>query len=583
MERVAQLRTPREMIETILSGKFERAGDFRGHTIPIMPAWARLANEDIAAVLNYIQATWGDGRVQVTPEDVAMLRGEVVDTPTADPTSPALARAKEIYFDRCVGCHSVGREGASGAALLPWSMRLAGTERNKMMIHYGSSYGMPGFGVDDELSAEEMQALAEYLKQDVPNPPPFTAEAIRESRTSSHKSGIQPKPQFAVEDLVVTLRHDVGGVLIFDANTRTIVSEVDTDVAPHDVAVSNDQRYLYVLSRGGRVTQIDLAASPPERVADVRIGYEARSLTTTRLGTTGVVAVSTFHPGHVVMLHGETLELLTVLDPRPPGTTNGKFRLSQIVATPQADALIVAAKDQGFLHRIDTDNPQPNLRSKATRKFLRSGSFDPSGRYFVIPSDDEEVVIYDVTADAIVDTVYVPGLNGSSKGMFYEDAKAGPIWVASAMADDKLTFLSAKLPPTPASWRILHSMQTPGAGSLYVAQHPASEHLWFDIPLNSDPAVSGAVYAVDRSNLEQGYRTVQITEALGAEYADGRVLHPQFNKAGDELWVTVWNRQDKSSAIVIIDDRTLEVRDVIRDTRLITPIRSYALWQHTKQ
>jgi len=37
------------------------------------------------------------------------------------------------------------------------------------------------------------------------------------------------------------------------------------------------------------------------------------------------------------------------------------------------------------------------------------------------------------------------------------------------------------------------------------------------------------------------------------------------------VWFSVWSGQDEQSAIVIVDDKTLEVKHVIKDPRLITP------------
>ena len=50
-----------------------------------------------------------------------------------------------------------------------------------------------------------------------------------------------------------------------------------------------------------------------------------------------------------------------------------------------------------------------------------------------------------------------------------------------------------------------------------------------------------------------------------------RVVHPEFNTAGDEVWFSVWSAKDKQSAIVAVDDKTLKLKTVIKDPRLITP------------
>jgi nitrite reductase (NO-forming)/hydroxylamine reductase len=50
-----------------------------------------------------------------------------------------------------------------------------------------------------------------------------------------------------------------------------------------------------------------------------------------------------------------------------------------------------------------------------------------------------------------------------------------------------------------------------------------------------------------------------------------RVVQPEYNEAGDEVWFSVWSGQDEQSAIVVVDDKTLKLKKVIKDKRLITP------------
>lgn len=44
-----------------------------------------------------------------------------------------------------------------------------------------------------------------------------------------------------------------------------------------------------------------------------------------------------------------------------------------------------------------------------------------------------------------------------------------------------------------------------------------------------------------------------------------RVVQPEYNKAGDEVWFSVWSAKDKESAIVVVDDKTLKLKTVIKD------------------
>jgi nitrite reductase (NO-forming)/hydroxylamine reductase len=50
-----------------------------------------------------------------------------------------------------------------------------------------------------------------------------------------------------------------------------------------------------------------------------------------------------------------------------------------------------------------------------------------------------------------------------------------------------------------------------------------------------------------------------------------RVVQPEYNKAGDEVWFSVWSAKNQESAIVIVDDKTRKLKAVIKDPKLITP------------
>ena len=44
-----------------------------------------------------------------------------------------------------------------------------------------------------------------------------------------------------------------------------------------------------------------------------------------------------------------------------------------------------------------------------------------------------------------------------------------------------------------------------------------------------------------------------------------RVVQPEYNKAGDEVWFSVWSAKDQASALVVVDDKTLKLKAVIKD------------------
>ena len=59
-----------------------------------------------------------------------------------------------------------------------------------------------------------------------------------------------------------------------------------------------------------------------------------------------------------------------------------------------------------------------------------------------------------------------------------------------------------------------------------------------------------------------------------------RVVQPEYNKAGTEVWFSVWSAGTSESAIVVVDDKTRQCKQVIKDKRLITPTGKVQRLQH---
>lgn len=60
------------------------------------------------------------------------------------------------------------------------------------------------------------------------------------------------------------------------------------------------------------------------------------------------------------------------------------------------------------------------------------------------------------------------------------------------------------------------------------------------------------------------------------------VVQPEFNKHGDEVWFSVWSGKDEESAIVVVDDKTLQLKAVIKDKRIVTPTGKFNVYNTTQ-
>ncbi|MBT5918147.1 MAG: cytochrome c, partial [Alphaproteobacteria bacterium] len=92
---------------------------------------------------------------------------------TARAAEPTLSEkdfeeSKQLYFQRCAGCHGALRKGATGKSLEPKLTKKLGQKRLEKIITIGTEGGMNNF--DDLFSKKQIKNLATYIQMDVPPP-----------------------------------------------------------------------------------------------------------------------------------------------------------------------------------------------------------------------------------------------------------------------------------------------------------------------------------------------------------------------------------------------------------------------------
>ena len=124
----------------------------------------------------------------------------------------------------------------------------------------------------------------------------------------------------------------------------------------------------------------------------------------------------------------------------------------------------------------------------------------------------------------------------------------------------------------------MEQLEGQGGGSLFIKTHPNSKHVYVDTPLNPEAELSSSIAVFDIENLGSEPAVLPIGEWSGISEGVRRVVHPEFNKQGTEVWFSVWNSKEQESAIVVVDDKTLKLKHVIKDKRLITPTGKFNVY-----
>ena len=505
--------------------------------------------------------------------------------PKAPPLTKAeFDKARQIYFERCAGCHGVLRKGATGKPLTPDKTLAAGTDYLKVFIKYGSPAGMPNWGTSGELSDDEVDLMARYIQQTPPQPPEYGLKDMKATWKVIVPPEARPKKKmnnYNLENIFSTTLRDAGEIALIDGDTKKIINIIKTGYAVHISRMSASGRYLFVIGRDAKINMIDLWMEKPDNVAEIRVGLEARSVETSKFkGYEDKLAIAgTYWPPQYVIMNGDTLEPLKIMATRGMTVGEQEFhpepRVASIVASHYKPEFVVNVKETGKTLMVNySDLNEITTKEIPVAKYLHDGGLDSSKRYFMIAANQSNKVgAIDLKDGKLAGLIDVGKIPHPGRGANFTHPKYGPVWATGHLGDETIALIGTD----PAkhkqyAWKMVESLKGPGGGALFVKSHPKSKNLWSDAPLNPDPKISQSVVVYDINNLAAGYKTLPIAEWAGIK-DDGakRVVQPEYNKAGDEVWFAVWSAKNKESAIVVVDDKTLKLKNVIKDPRLITP------------
>lgn len=516
---------------------------------------------------------------------------EVVISPGAPQLTKAeFEQAKEIYFQRCAGCHGVLRKGATGKPLTPDITQERGQMYLEALITYGSPAGMPNWGTSNELTAEQIALMAKYIQHTPPTPPEWGLAEMNNSWKLLVKPEARPTKQMNDLNLgnlfSVTLR-DVGKIALIDGDSKKIVKVIETGYAVHISRMSASGRYLFVIGRDAKIDMIDLWAEEPLKVAEIKVGIEARSVETSKFkGYEDKYAIAgSYWPPQFTIMDGETLEPLQIVSTRGMTVDTQEYhpepRVAAIIASHERPEFIVNVKETGkvlLVNYEDIDNLTTTTINAAL--FLHDGGWDSTHRYFMTAANNSnKVAVIDSKDRKLTALVDVGKIPHPGRGANFVHPKFGPVWATSHLGDNTIAMIGTDPVNHPEyAWKHVGSLTGQGGGSLFIKTHPKSKHLYVDTTFNPTAAVSQSVVVFNLDKLDDGYTVLPIGDWSGIKDGAKRVVQPEYNQAGDEVWFSVWSAQDEESALVVVDDKTLKLKKVIRDKRLVTPTGKFNVY-----
>ncbi|WP_290563341.1 cytochrome D1 domain-containing protein [Aliidiomarina sp.] len=608
---------PERVVDSILkgvSGPLEVGGVTYN---AVMPAMAHLDDAEIANISNYVLNSWGNKGPEITAAQVKNVRegggktdrasgqahgtataaevsykgapspvegGSMVVTPGApDLTEEEFASSQQIYFERCAGCHGVLRKGATGLPLTTDLTQAKGTDYLKALIAFGSPAGMPNWGTSGELTDAQIDAMARYLQHEPPTPPEWGMKEMRDSwivHVAPEDRPATPQHNYDVDNMFAVTLRDAGEVAIIDGDSYEVISYVPTGYAVHISRASSSGRYFSTIGRDGKVDLIDLYMDPPQVVAEIKIGMEARSVENSRYkGYEDKIAIAgAYWPPHYVLMDGESLEPHKIVSTRGYVTGTQEYhpepRVAAIVGSHKHPEFIVNVKETGKILLVNYENIDAlQVTTIDAAPFLHDGGWDRSGRYFMTAANEsDKIAVIDAQERTLKALVPAERIPHPGRGANIEHPQYGPVWITSALGNADITLIGTDPDNYPDhAFKAVEVLQGQGGGSLFVKSHPKSTNLWVDTTFHPEAEISQSVAVFDINNLDAGYTVLPIAEWADLGPGPKRIVQPEYNKQGTEVWFSVWSGMEEESAIVVVDDKTRTLKHVIKGPRMITP------------
>jgi nitrite reductase (NO-forming)/hydroxylamine reductase len=534
--------------------KMIKAGAYQD---PLEPYWMPdLGHSDINAwdIAKFLLEQDSIGPLSVTPP---------IDLPV---NSSEFEATKDLYFNRCAGCHGYYRTGATGPDIDVDRSQEISTDGISAILRYGTPAGMPNFGRSGLITEIEITRLAAYLQLTPPEAPEWTMPEIQDSWNLIVPEADRPTAPVTTrnwENFTGVILRDAGQVSIIDGTTKEEVIRLDTGFAVHILRSSASGRYFYAVGRDGLVALIDLWPAIPTTVATVQGCIDARSVEGSKAAgwEDQVVIEGCYWPPQYVTFDGLTLEPQNLVDLRTPagptgamtdiyGDTIPENRVAAIAASHTKPMWVVALKESGYVGIVDYSLAGHPMPSKiATEKFLHDGGFDHTGKYFMVAANSSnKMVVIDVDTPAFVTSFYTGDRPHPGRGANWIDPVYGWVNATQHIGEPKISVYGADpAGRSDVAWTVVREIPMPSAGSLFIKTHPNSPWVLFDMTLSSDPIQQKQICAISK-------QTATVEQCFPVA-TNGKAVHMEFNMVGTEVWVSDWAVE---GGVVILDSVTLE-------------------------
>ncbi|WP_417728245.1 cytochrome D1 domain-containing protein [Roseovarius sp.] len=480
-----------------------------------------------------------------------------------------------LYSDLCASCHAESRLGGIGPALIPESLaRLRGASLEEVIAHGRTATQMPAFS--DQLTAEQISAVAAYIEAPLDHVPDWTADDILAARQMNPDYVAADKPRFDADPMNITLVVETGDhhVSVLNGDTFEVLDRFPTPFAVHGgPKFSIDGRYVFVMSRDGWVQKYDIWSL--QEVGRTRAGVNSRNIAMSADGNW--LAVANYLPHTLAILSTKDLSPAQVR--RVVARDGDESRVSAVYQAPQRESFILALKDapeiweigtredagpfyDGFVHSHEAGMKESLGAEQGLFARRRIDVEEPLDDFFFTPdyrnligtsrSGDKGVVV-NLDVGREIASLPLPGMPHLGSGISWE-SKGRKVMATPHLREGRLSVIDT------SDWSLVKTIETLGPG-FFLRSHENTPYVWADVFFGPN---KDKMHIIDKDTLE-------IVKTLNP--APGKtVAHIEFTREGKYALVSIW---EDDGAVIVYDAKTLEE---VRRLPMRKPSGKYNVW-----
>jgi len=328
-----------------------------------------------------------------------------------------------------------------------------------------------------------------------------------------------PEQSWNARELMFVVEKDAENLLVIDGTTHTPVGRIyDVGFQPHTSVFTSDAKYMYIISRDGWLTKINLVTLEP--VQSVIVGENSRGTALT--DNDKYIAVGNYAPGNLVLLEAASMRIVkTIPLTVEVGGKNIESRAGAVVE--DGNRIIVALKDANSVWAIDTDQSGFPVTNKfgdigKNTPALHDAFITPDGKNYIVASQGSKTAwVLDLVTMKPVAEVTTGETPHTGPGAAWGDY----IYVPS-LGEGLITVINTK------TWKPEKYIKTGGPG-LFVRSYskdPSYPYVWADTAFGEH---KDEIYVIDaRSN-----EIIKTIVPVKGETS----WHPEFTYNGNFVYV----------------------------------------------